>query len=185
MPTTLERPRTKTQKLHLKRSAAKASVLTGRKITAPPASGSMTLTSANQIRDQIAILQKQLGTLQVAEAPKVILPELHDEKSGRIDAQKLADFMAIPLKRLAEGVELNYKAVHRDPSGDSFQEALRPVKRSLEYLHELFQKPAIIRVWLNTPHPMLDGQTALATILQGKAFAIERLLGNAWDGVVS
>jgi hypothetical protein len=97
----------------------------------------------------------------------------------------VADFLCIPLKRLAEGLGLNYKAVHRDPSGESFQVALRPVKRSLEYLHELFQKPASIRVWLNTSHPMLDGKTALEAMVEGKAFAVERLLGNAWDAVVS
>jgi hypothetical protein len=32
---------------------------------------------------------------------------------------------------------------------------------------------------------MLDDRTSLETILEGKAFAIERLLGNAWEGVVS
>lgn len=183
MPTTLERPKTKTQKLHLKRSAAKSSVLTVRKIMATPASGSMTLTSANQIRDQIAILQKQLATLQVAEAPKVILPELHDEKSGRIDALRVAEFMGVALKPLAEGLGLNYKAVHRNPSAASFQEALRPVKRSLELLHEFFGPAEAIRIWLNTPHPDLDGTTALETILEGKAFAVSRILGNAWNGV--
>ena len=142
-------------------------------------------TELAELEGKLAALQQKIQTIKGTEFPKLILPELHDQKNGRIDAQKLANFMAIPLKRLAEGVELNYKAVHRDPSGESFQEALRPVKRSLEYLHELFQKPATIRVWLNTPHPMLDGKTALATVLEGKAFAIERLLGNAWDGVVS
>jgi hypothetical protein len=32
---------------------------------------------------------------------------------------------------------------------------------------------------------MLDGKTALEAIVEGKAFAVERLLGNAWDAVVS
>ena len=142
-------------------------------------------TELDELEGKLAALQQKIQTIKGAEFPRLILLELHDQKNGRIDAQRLADFMAVPLKRLAEGVELNYKAVHRDPSGESFQEALRPVKRSLEYLHELFQKPATIRVWLNTPHPMLDGKTSLETIMAGKAFAIERLLGNAWDGVVS
>ena len=183
MPTTLERPKTKIHKPLFKPSAAKTSVLTAGKTTVPPASGSMTLTSANQIRDQIAIQQKQLATLQVAEAPKVILPELHDEKSGRIDAVKVAEFMGVALKPLAEGLGLNYKAVHRNPSAASFQEALRPVKRSLELLQEFFGPAEAIRIWLNTPHPDLDGTTALETILEGKAFAVALILENAWNGV--
>jgi hypothetical protein len=93
--------------------------------------------------------------------------------------------MGVPLKRLSEGLGLNYKAVHRNPSAASFQKALMPVKRSLEYLQQAFQKPEIIRAWLNTQHPMLDDRTSLEIILEGKAFAVERLLGNAWEGVVS
>lgn len=140
---------------------------------------------ARKLRTQIAKLEDQLRALNVVEAPRVILPKLHDAGTGRIDAQKVAEFMGVPLKRLSEGLGLNYKAVHRNPSAASFQKALMPVKRSLEYLQQAFQKPEIIRAWLNTPHPMLEDQTSLATILEGKAFAIERLLGNAWEGVVS
>jgi hypothetical protein len=140
----------------------------------------------NDIQAQIVKLQEELHALRGAEPPTLILRELHDKKTGRIDAQKVADFIAVPLKRLAEGLGLNYKAVHRDPSGVSFQEALQPVKRALEYLSQAFKNdPATIRAWLNTSHPMLDGKTSLEMILQGKAFAVDRLLGNAWDAVVS
>lgn len=163
MPTTIDRPK-KNSTISTRREELK--------------------TELEDLEGKLAALQQKIHTIKGTEFPRLILPELH-ATNGRIDAQKVADFLCVPLKRLAEGLELNYKAVHRDPSGESFQEALRPVKRSLEYLHELFQKPATIRVWLNTPHPMLDGKTSLETIMDGKAFALERLLGNAWDGVVS
>jgi hypothetical protein len=140
---------------------------------------------AQEIRTQIAKLIEQLNSINAFEIPSVILPELHDAGTGRIDAQKVADFMGVPLKHLSEGLGLNYKAVHRSPSAATFQTALMPVKRSLEYLHQAFKKPATIRAWLNTPHPVLEGQTSLEVILEGRAFAIERLLGNAWEGVVS
>lgn len=141
--------------------------------------------NVQKLRTRIAKLEEQLKALNVVEVPKVILPELHDAATGRIDAQKVADFMGVPLKQLSEGLGLNYKGVHRNPSAAAFQKALMPVKRSLEYLQQSFQKPEIIRAWLNTPHPMLEDKTSLETILGGKAFAIERLLGNAWRGVVS
>ena len=141
--------------------------------------------NVQKLRTRIAKLEEQLKALNVVEVPKVILPELHDAATGRIDAQKVADFMGVPLKQLSEGLGLNYKGVHRNPSAAAFQKALMPVKRSLEYLQQSFQKPEIIRAWLNTPHPMLEDKTSLETILEGKAFAIERLLGNAWEGVVS
>lgn len=141
------------------------------------------LTRALKIRDQIQKLQTELEQLGVRGTPKVILPELHDPRNGRIDAQKVADFMGIPLKPLSEGLGLNYKAVHRNSSASGFQSALHPVKRSLEILQELFGAKETIRIWLNTPHPELDGATSLDTILGGKAFAVSRLLGNARQGV--
>ncbi len=138
---------------------------------------------ALKIRAQIQRLEKQLESMNVASVPKVTLPELHDEKTGRIDAQKVADLMSVPLKPLAEGLGLNYKAVHHNPSATSSQGALRPVKRSLELLQEFVGPATAIRAWLNTPHPDLDGTTALDTILEGKADAVLLILENAWNGV--
>jgi len=135
------------------------------------------------LRDEVFELRQGFGAAKVAEIPKIILPELHDGKTGRIDAREVADFMGVPLKQLSEGLGLNYKGVHRNPSASGFQEALRPVKRSLELLHEFFGPVESIRIWLNTPHPDLDGATALETILDGKAFAVNRILENAWNGV--
>lgn len=138
---------------------------------------------AIRIRAQIAELQAQLRELNVVEVPKVILPELHDPETGRVDAQKLADFIGAPLKPLAEALGFNYKAVHRNPSAAAYQVALRPVKRSLEFLHEFFGKDEAIRIWLNTPHPDLKGKTALDAILAGEAEAVLLILENAWNGV--
>src|SRR5437763_1510728 len=119
------------------------------------------LEQAAEMQSRIKAMQEQLETiLRGAAGLQVILPELHDEATGRIDAQKLAVYMGVPLKRLAEGLQVNYKATHRNPSAEAFQSALKPVKRSLEILHEFFNKPETVRVWLNTPHPDLDGRTA-------------------------
>ena len=129
-------------------------------------------------------MQQKLQTLlRGAGGLQVILPELHSETSGRIDAQKLANYMGVPLKRLAEGLQLNYKALHRNPSAEAFQPALKPVKRCVEILLDFFQKPETVRVWLNTSHPDLDGQTALEMILANNPNAVLRILENAAAGV--
>ena len=135
------------------------------------------------LRNEVLELKRQRGTGKLISVPRIILPELHDELTGRIDAQKLAEFMGVPLKQLAEGLGLVYKSVHHNPSGPGFQEALQPVKRSLELLHEFFGPKETIRAWLNTPHPDLDDSTSLATILEGKAFALVRILENARQGL--
>ena len=57
------------------------------------------------LQSQVAVMQEKIQVLlRGVGGLQVILPELHDETSGRIDAQKLATFMGVPLKRLAEGL---------------------------------------------------------------------------------
>ena len=142
------------------------------------------LEQAAEMQERITAMQEQIQTLlRGAGGLRVILPELHDETTGRTDAQKVAHYMGVPLARLAEALQLNYKAIHRNPSAEAAQPALKPVKRSLEILHDFFQKPETVRVWLNTPHPDLDGRTALEVILANHSTAVLRILENAVAGV--
>lgn len=142
------------------------------------------LERAAELQSQVAAMQEKLqALLRGAGGLQVILPELHDDATGRIDAQKLADYLGVPLKRLAEGLHLNYKALHRSPAAEAFQPALKPVKRSAEILHDFFHKPETVRVWLNTSHPDLDGHTALEMILANNTIAVLRILENAAAGV--
>jgi hypothetical protein len=150
-----------------------------------------TIANTPEIQHRIAVLSDKIMAVQeeletIIRRPKelhVILPDLHDAASGRVDAQKVAAYMGLPLKQLARGLQLNYKAVHRHPSAVSFQPFLRRVKRCLEILQEFFQKPETVRAWLNTPHPDLDGNTALEMILAGNSEAVLRILENAAAGV--
>ena len=137
------------------------------------------------VEDQIAVLEAKLRSLRESAGARmrVVLPELHDEGTGRVDAQKVAEYLGVPLKRLAEGLEINYKSAHRNPDAEALQGALRPLKRSLEILDEFFRKPELVRAWLNTPHPDLDGSTAIETILENRAEAVCTILENARAGV--
>lgn len=113
------------------------------------------------------------------------LPELHDPETGRIAADKVAAHMAVPLKQLAQAVGANYATVHKTPAADSLQNALAPVKRSLEILHELLRDPAAERAWLNSPHPDLGMRTPLQVILEGNGKALWTILENALEGIPS
>jgi hypothetical protein len=142
------------------------------------------LERAAELQSQVAVIQEKLQTLlRGVGGLQVVLPELHDEASGRIDARHLAGYLGVPLKRLAEGLRLNYKAVHRNPSAEGIQPALKPVKRCVEILQDFFHKPETVRVWLNTSHPDLDGHTALEMILANHVNAVLRILENAAAGV--
>jgi len=142
------------------------------------------LDQAAELQSQLTAMQEKLQSiLRGGGGLHVTLPALHDRISGRIDAQKLAVYLGVPLKRLAEGLQLNYKAVHRNPAMESIQASLKPVKRVVEILNEFFVKPETVRVWLNTPHPDLDGRTALELILANNPVPVLRILENAAAGV--
>ena len=141
-------------------------------------------TQLVELQSRIAELQQQLQSILGSGGLRVILPDLHAE-NGRIDAQKVADYIGIPLKRLSDGIGLRYGSVHRNPSAEFLQDALWPVKRTLELLYEFFGRRETIRVWLNTPHPDLGGKTALEIILENKAVAVQTILENAFVGVPS
>ena len=137
-----------------------------------------------ELQNRILAVQEELqAILHGVGGLQVTLPELHDEATGRIDARKVAHYLGVPLARLAEALQLNYKATHRNPSAEAAQPPLKPVKRSLEILHDFFHKPETVRVWLNTPHPDLDGHTGLEMILANNPIAVLRILENAAAGV--
>src|ERR1700709_706474 len=87
-----------------------------------------------------------------AIARQVVLQELHDPQTGRLDAARIADYLKIPLKQLAGAV------------GQPF---LRSIKRVLEILEQVFATRPSALAWLNSPHPDLGQRAPLDVILEG------------------
>jgi len=116
----------------------------------------------------------------------VPLSELHDPETGRIDAKKVAEFLAVPLAQLAKALDVNYATVHKTPAAPSLQKGLRPIKRVIELVTELTRSAADARAWLNNPHPDLGRRTTpMDVILKGQANALVTLLENALAGIPS
>jgi len=111
--------------------------------------------------------------------------ELHDPKTGRIDAKRVAEFLGISLAKLAEALEANYPTVHKTPAAPGLQKGLRPIKWSIELMSRVTRSPADARAWLNNSHPDLGGRTPMDVILSGRAGALVTLLENALAGIPS
>jgi len=111
------------------------------------------------------------------------LPTLYDPESARLDAERIAEYLDVPLEKLAQAIGRDWATVHRRPAAAAIQQDLLHIKLSLDVLAELFGAREIIREWLNTPHPDLDGRTALSVILEGHAEAVEGMLVGAMLGI--
>ena len=87
-----------------------------------------------------------------------LLPELHDPRSGRIDARRLADRFGLPLTVLARTLDREYATLHRTPASRTVQNGLRIYLRIASALHRLVGSNAAARVWLNAPNPDLNSE---------------------------
>ena len=114
----------------------------------------------------------------------VTLEELHSAR-GRIDAGRVAEFLAVPLARVASALDASAAAVHKTPDALSLQSRLAPLKRALELVSQGTRDRREALAWLNSAHPDLGGETPLHVLLSGHADAVVTLLENAIAGLPS
>lgn len=125
----------------------------------------------------------EAGSGSASSASPVRLQNLHDPQSGRIDAGRLADWLEIPLKVLAEALGKKYSTIHKTPSSMALQPVLRSIKRALEILEEVLGERGVVLAWLNNSHPDLGGRTPMEVILEGRPEVLEDMLEGALAGV--
>ncbi len=107
---------------------------------------------------------------------------LHDAATGRLDASRIAGFMGLPLKALAQGIGRPYRTVHKTPHAPSLQPELRPLRRSLELLLDMLGTREAVLAWLNTPSPDFSGQTPLDLIKAGDTESVRAFLEQVAAG---
>jgi len=135
--------------------------------------------------DLLTRVRRALDAAQSRRMIEIPQRELHDPESGRIDAQEVANYLGVPLAKLAGALGVKYPALHKTPSGPGLQEKLRPIKESIDLVSRITVSKSDARAWLNNPHPDLGGSTPMETILDGEADAVVTLLDNALSGIPS
>jgi uncharacterized protein (DUF2384 family) len=126
-----------------------------------------------------------MATVRTDSSLTVTLPELHDPRSGRIDASRVADFLSVPLSQVAAALDASYPAVHKTPDAVSLQRRLAPWKRAIELVSHVTRDRREALVWLNSPHPDLGLETPLQVLLAGHVEAVVTLVDNALAGLPS
>jgi CheY-like chemotaxis protein len=107
---------------------------------------------------------------------------LHDPDTGRLDAKRIADYLAVPLSSLAEAIEKSPQAVHKSPASMSLQEKLAPIAWTIGALSLVLGSRETVLAWLNSPHPDIGGRTPIAFILKGRSNTIAEMIEAALAG---
>ena len=138
-----------------------------------------------QPKELLLRVRSLLGKSHLVGTPKalrVTLPALHDQRTGRLHAKRIADYLGVSLKELAGALGVNYTTVHKTPHSAALQTGLQPIKRCLEILATMITDQATVRAWLNSPHPDLGMRTPMDVILNGRVGALCTILENAFAG---
>jgi CheY-like chemotaxis protein len=118
-----------------------------------------------------------------ARAREVLLTELHDPRTGRLDAKRLAAYLGLSLTALARATGKGYKAVFKSPANTALQPLLAPMHSLLLALHRVRGGRREVLAWLNTPHAELAGKRPIDLILAGRAQIVADLLEATLAGV--
>jgi len=137
------------------------------------------------VPEVLPINESPQSGLESTRVPVVTLTELHDPNSGRIDARRVAEYLNISLKDLAQALKKNYTAVQKTPTAVSLQAALRPIKRSLQILEEVLGDRPSVLAWWNSPHTDLGLRSPLEVLLGGQGQAVADMLEAAVMGTPS
>jgi uncharacterized protein (DUF2384 family) len=107
---------------------------------------------------------------------------LHEPQTGRLDAQRVAHELHIPVSRLARALGVSDSSLQKNPASASIQETLGKIAYSITTLeHVLGSKERVLK-WFNAPHPDLGGRTPLSVIEAGSVDAVNGLLKDALAG---
>jgi hypothetical protein len=90
---------------------------------------------------------------------------LHNPASGRLDARRLPAELGVPVKRVALAIGSKPAGVRKVPDAPRLQNGLARLERIWLGLVRLFAgNKRHARVFLNAPHPALQGKPPIAFI---------------------
>lgn len=111
--------------------------------------------------------------------------ELHDPESQRLDAQRIARTLNLPLSRLSRALRVSPALLQKSPDARSLQPGLANIAFCYGALKEVLGTREQALLWLSAPHPDLEAHTPLSLIEEGKSGAVVDLLKNALAGQMS
>lgn len=110
-----------------------------------------------------------------------LVPDLRN-RTGRLDARKVAVLFGIPLAEVARIAGRQLSTVHKTPASPSLQQPLSLFERIAAALLPLAGSEEGLRMWLNAPNRDLAGHAPIALLSQGQGEIVAELLEDALVG---
>ncbi|MBX9950343.1 MAG: hypothetical protein K2Y39_14335, partial [Candidatus Obscuribacterales bacterium] len=112
------------------------------------------------------------------------VPALRNSKSGRLDAERIADAFGIALSDVARAVNKSYSTVHKTPDSSALQNALYPFERiagAIKTLTGGALEPGL-KIWLNAPNKAFPKDMPVELIKEGHASMLADMLEDVLLG---
>ncbi|ADR37834.1 hypothetical protein Ocepr_2386 (plasmid) [Oceanithermus profundus DSM 14977] len=105
-------------------------------------------------------------------------------KRGRYDTRRIADYLGIPLKQVAEATRVSRQLLYQHPDAPKAQARAAAIERIIADLQTLYGSPEAVRAWMKTPAPVFGDQTAWEMIrLEPQGLeAVEAYVENLKEG---
>lgn len=105
------------------------------------------------------------------------LLSVHDPETGRYDAKRLADVLAITQKEMASIVGYSARGLGKNPASPKLQDDLARLVQLINKLRELLDGDmSLVRIWLKAPHPSLANAQPITYLEEGHLELIEGLV---------
>ena len=101
----------------------------------------------------------------------------HDPETGRLDARRLAAALGVTQRQMAAVLGYTPTGLSKNPTSPRLQPKLRDLMSLVNCLRELFDgRMDMVRIWLNAPHPYLEGASPFDYLENGKLDAVDTLV---------
>jgi hypothetical protein len=119
----------------------------------------------------------------VTQVLEHIILDAHNPETGRLDALRLTQTLAISTEEIAQILDYTARGVRANPDSVRIQPQLGELVKLVNRLRRLFDGSLEhTRIWLKAPHPFLADRTPLSYLLEQNFDAVETLLHMAETG---